>query len=162
MKRTPTPATAFPLRILYDGACPLCHLEMHKLKARDRSARLHLIDIADPHFDPAPWGASLANLNAVIHAVDAQGHTHRGVAALRLAYEAVGLGWVLRLSTWPLLAPAFDAAYRMFARHRQASSRALGPLLARLLDRPGRSDAQAPPVCGEGACRRGHVEGERS
>jgi len=36
----------------------------------------------------------------------------------RRAYGAVGLGWLLAPSRWPLLGRLFDAAYRWFARNR--------------------------------------------
>lgn len=149
-------ASIFPLSLLYDGSCPVCRLELHSLKERDHAHRLRLIDIAQPGFDAAAWGASLAEMNALLHAVDAHGVTHRGVAALRLAYGAVGLGWALRPTAWPLLAPAFDAAYRVFARHRIATSRLLSPLLTPLLQRQAmrqtaRIDEQMRR-CHEGAC----------
>jgi predicted DCC family thiol-disulfide oxidoreductase YuxK len=146
----------FPLSLLYDGSCSVCRLELHSLKERDHGNRLRLIDIAQPDFDAAAWGASLAEMNALLHAVDARGVTHRGVAALRLAYSAVGLGWALRPTAWPLLAPAFDAAYRVFARHRIVMSKLLSPLLAPLLARQEmrqmvRIEKQMRR-CHEGAC----------
>ncbi len=149
---TSTPTSSYPVHLLYDSACPLCRLEMHSLKARDHANRLRLVDIADPHFEPAAWGASLAEMDAVIHAVDAHGVTHRGVAALRLAYGAVGLGWALRPTAWPLLAPAFDAAYRVFARHRYVTSKLLSPLLAPLLAWQAVRIERQMRRCHEGAC----------
>ena len=49
---------------------------------------------------------------------------------LRLAYAAAGLGWLLRPTGFGPLRPAFDAAYRVFARNRKAISRALAPAIA--------------------------------
>jgi predicted DCC family thiol-disulfide oxidoreductase YuxK len=41
-----------------------------------------------------------------------------GMEVFRRAYAAVGLGWVLAPSRWPILGRGFDAAYRWFARNR--------------------------------------------
>jgi predicted DCC family thiol-disulfide oxidoreductase YuxK len=41
-----------------------------------------------------------------------------GVEVFRRAYAAVGLGWLVAPTRWPLLRPLADAAYRWFARNR--------------------------------------------
>ncbi len=38
-------SSIFPLRLLYDGSCPVCRLELHSLKERDHADKLRLIDI---------------------------------------------------------------------------------------------------------------------
>ncbi len=145
-------ASVYPLTLLYDGACPVCALEMDELRVRDEpTQRLRLIDISAPAFDAAPWGATQEELGALMHAVDAQGRTHRGVPALRLAYAAVGLGWLWAPTRWPLLRRVFDALYAAFARHRRGISRAAAPLIehiaaARMTRRMQR--------CAGGACKR--------
>lgn len=128
-------APTYPLHLLYDATCPMCRLEMHELAARDTQARLRLVDISAPAFDPAPWGATLAEMNALINAVDAAGITTTGVPALRLAYGAVGLSGWLEPTRWSLLAPLFNAGYRAFARHRYGISRVAAPLVDRIAAR---------------------------
>ncbi|HJW10589.1 MAG TPA: DUF393 domain-containing protein [Albitalea sp.] len=118
--------STYPLTVFYDAACPVCAFEMESLRARNRDGRLVFVDIAGPGFDPAPYGVSLAAMNAEIHAQRADGVMLRGVEVLRLAYAAVGLGWLLRPTGWAPLRPLFDAGYRVFARHRLAISRAAG------------------------------------
>jgi hypothetical protein len=85
-----------------------------------------------PGFDAACHGFTAAELDAAIHAVRADGSVVRGMPVLRLAYGAAGLGWLLRPTGVGPLRPAFDAAYRLFARHRKAISRALAPAIAAL------------------------------
>jgi predicted DCC family thiol-disulfide oxidoreductase YuxK len=51
---------------------------------------------------------------------------------LRLAYAAVGLGWVMRPTGWPLLLPLFDRMYAGFARHRYGFSATFAPAIERL------------------------------
>ena len=146
----------YPLHLLYDSACPVCRLEMHELAARDVHGRLRLVDIAAPGFDPTPWGATLEAMNARTHAVDAAGVTTIGVAALRLAYAAVGLGAWFEPTRWPLLAPLFEAGYSRFARHRYAIGRAARPLIdaiaARRASRRAASVHARMRACAEGAC----------
>ena len=126
--RTP----AYPVTLLYDGQCPVCSLEMDELRARDGGERLRFEDISAPGFDAARWGATAAQLDALLHAVDAVGHTVRGVPALRLAYSAVGLGRLWAPTAWPLLAPLADAGYAWFAHNRRGISRLAAPLIERI------------------------------
>ena len=123
-------ASDYPLKIFYDASCPVCAPEMDGLRARDRAARLELVDMSAPGFDAACHGFAPADLDAAIHAVRPDGSVVRGMPVLRLAYAAVGLGWLLRPTGFGPLRPAFDAAYRIFARHRKSISRALAPAIA--------------------------------
>jgi predicted DCC family thiol-disulfide oxidoreductase YuxK len=107
------------LTLLIDGECPLCRHEARLLGRLDRGrGRLALVDIADPDFDPAPLGRTLDDVMGSIHAVRPDGSLVTGMEAFRRAYAAVGLGWLLAPTAWPVLRPAFDAAYRFFAKHR--------------------------------------------
>lgn len=105
--------------ILIDGACPLCRREANLLRRMDAGrGRLALIDIADPAFDPAQFGRTHDDVMGTIHGVDRDGTVLTGVEVFRRAYAAVGWGWVLSWSAWPVLRPIADAAYRFFAKYR--------------------------------------------
>jgi predicted DCC family thiol-disulfide oxidoreductase YuxK len=106
------------LRLLYDGECPLCSREVAFLRRRDARARILFDDIASPDFDPARFGLDQASVMARIHGVLPDGRVIEGMEVFRRAYAAVGLGWVLAPSRWPLLGRVYDAAYRVFARNR--------------------------------------------
>jgi len=125
-------ASDYPLKIFYDASCPVCALEMDHLRTRDTAGRLELVDMSAPGFDAACHGFSAADLDAAIHAVRPDGSVVRGMPVLRLAYAAAGLGWLLRPTGVGPLRPAFDAAYRFFARNRKAISRTLAPAIAAL------------------------------
>ncbi len=122
----------FPLTLLYDGACPVCNLEMDNLKARNSAGQLKFVDISAPFFDTAPYGATLAQMNGLIHAQRPDGTLVVGVEVFRLAYGAVGLGHLTAPTGWPGLKPAFDTAYAVFARNRYGFSAAFMPLLERI------------------------------
>ena len=112
-------ATRPEFTLLYDGGCPLCSREVALLRRRDRGrGALGLVDIAAPGFDPARYGTDHATLMARIHGVLPDGTLVEGMEVFRRAYAAVGLGWLLAPSRWPLIGRGFDAAYRWFARNR--------------------------------------------
>lgn len=142
----------YPLTLLYDAACPVCALEMDHLRARNDAGRLVFIDISAPDFDAKPFGVTLTQLDAEIHAVRADGQLIKGVQVLRLAYEAVGLGWVMRATGWVPLRGVSDVAYRLFARHRRKISNLVAPLIAAVRAGRARQMAQRMQQCNAGQC----------
>jgi predicted DCC family thiol-disulfide oxidoreductase YuxK len=132
----------YPLTLLYDANCPVCALEMDHLRERDTLERLVFVNIAEPGFDPNRYGASLADMNAEIHAVAPGGRLLRGVEVLRLAYSAVGLGWVTHATGWPVMRPLFDLGYRLFAKHRMRFSAVFGPTILAVRQRRAKSRAR--------------------
>lgn len=143
----------YPLTLYYDAACPVCALEMDHLRVRDAGAgRLRFVDITAPGFDAQALGLNLEALHRQIHGRRADGQLISGVQVLRLAYEAAGLGWVLRPTAWAPLRGASELAYRLFARHRQRISRAAAPFIGCLRERRARQMALRVQACGDGAC----------
>jgi predicted DCC family thiol-disulfide oxidoreductase YuxK len=106
------------ITLLYDGACPLCSREVAMLRRRDRRGALGAVDIAAPGFDPGVYGLDQARVMARMHGVLPDGAIVEGMEVFRRAYAAVGLGWLLAPSRWPLVGRLFDAGYAWFARNR--------------------------------------------
>ena len=113
-------------KLLYDGECPICRREVRWLRRVDRHGRLDYEDIAAPDFDPARHGLTTEAVQGALHAILPDGRVMRAMAAVRTAYRAVGLGWLVAPTGWPLLRPLFDRLYRGFARHRLRIGRWLG------------------------------------
>ena len=88
------------------------------LRRLDRRRRLEFEDIAAPGFDPSRYGLDQATVMGRIHGVTAGGEVVRDMEVFRTAYRAVGLGWLLAPSRWPLFRGLFDRAYAVFARNR--------------------------------------------
>jgi len=88
----------------------------------DRDARLILVDISDPGFDPGPWGIGLAEFMYQMHVIDPKGKVFRGVEAFWAIWQAFPnstlLGLCGRLVRMPLINPAARICYRMFAAIR--------------------------------------------
>jgi predicted DCC family thiol-disulfide oxidoreductase YuxK len=130
------------LKLLYDGQCPFCRREVDWLKRRNRRLLLTFEDIADPQFDPAKYGLSRSQVNKELHGLLADGRVVRGMDAVRAAYRAIGLGWLVAPTSLPGVRQAADCLYAAFARNRIA----LGNIVGR--------------KCQHGACRRGTTRAE--
>jgi predicted DCC family thiol-disulfide oxidoreductase YuxK len=110
---------SWQVKVLYDGECPLCSREIRFLERRDRGrGRIAFEDIAAPGFDPAAYGLDAERVMARIHGVLPDGTVLEGVEVFRRAYAAVGLGWLVAPTRWPILRGLADRAYRVFARNR--------------------------------------------
>jgi len=110
----------------YDGECPFCRREVAWPRRRDRGGNLALEDIADPGFDPAQYGLTRKGGMGVLHCILPDGRVVRRVEAIRQAYRAVGLGWVVAPTRWPVVRWVLDGMYGIFARNRIRWGRLLG------------------------------------
>ncbi len=151
--------TIFPLTLFYDANCPVCALEMDHLRSRSTGEKLVFVDINTPGFDPSVYGVTLADMNAEIHGLCADGTLLRGIEVLRLAYEGAGIGWVLLPTGWRPVRPVFDVAYRLFARHRMTISKVAAPLIVMVRNWRAQKTVERMHQCQNGACA---VEAQQS
>ena len=114
------------VKLLYDGECPICRREIDWLKRRNRQMLLTFEDIADPQFDPGRYGLTREQVNRSLHGILANGKVVRGMAAVRHAYRAAGLGWLTAPTALPGIRWAADRLYAAFARRRYALGRITG------------------------------------
>lgn len=112
--------------LLYDRQCPFCRLEVEWLQRRDRRGRLAAIDISAAGFDPARFGLTLAAVHRRLHGMLADGTVIEGMPAIRAAWRAAGLGWVMAPTGWPVLRWFADLGYVVFARYRVPLGRLFG------------------------------------
>jgi predicted DCC family thiol-disulfide oxidoreductase YuxK len=107
------------IKVLIDGACPLCRREADFWRKLDRGRGcLALEDISAPEFDPTAYGLTRQQVMDQIHAVLPSGATIQGMEVFRRAYAAIGWGWLAAPTGWPVLRPVFDRLYTWFARNR--------------------------------------------
>jgi len=104
------------LCVIYDARCSLCAREAALLARLDRGrGRIRFRDL---WAGDLPAGLDRDAALARIHAVLPDGRLIEGMEVFRRAYAAVGLGWLLAPTAWPLLRPLADAGYALFARNR--------------------------------------------
>jgi len=118
--------TDWRFKLLYDGECPFCRREVRWLQRLNRHGHLAFEDVSLPEFDPELYRASREELFGVIHGVFPDGRIVRKVEVFRQAYRAVGLGWLLAPTGWPVLHWLFDGLYLLFARYRIPMGRLFG------------------------------------
>jgi predicted DCC family thiol-disulfide oxidoreductase YuxK len=107
------------IKILVDGACPFCRAEGNYLRLMDLGrGRIVVEDITSPQFDPAKCGLTFDDVMGQVHGILPNGRVVKGMEVLRRAYAAVGLGWMLAPTAWPILRPLSDACYHWVARNR--------------------------------------------
>lgn len=104
--------------VFYDGACPMCSAEIRTLRRWDKHQRLAMIDISAANFDVTAWPVTLAQMNEALHVRLPDGRWARGMAATRAIYRAIGRGWMVAFTGWPLVSRVCDAAYAWFAKRR--------------------------------------------
>jgi predicted DCC family thiol-disulfide oxidoreductase YuxK len=122
----PREPSAWDFQVLFDGQCPFCQIEARWLSRLNRRGRLSLVDITRPDFQPELYGRTMGQLMGSLHGVFPDGRMTQGVETFRQAYRAVGLGWLLAPTGWPILRPVFDFLYGIFARYRVRMGRLFG------------------------------------
>lgn len=146
-------ARAPEFTLLYDRECPFCRLEVEWLLRRDRTGRLAAIDIAAPEFDAGRFGLTRERVHARLHGVRADGTVVEGMGAIRAAWRAAGVGWVMAPTGWPVLRWFADLGYLLFARYRVPLGRLFGRGCADgACAVPGaRPDQKKPDICATNA-----------
>ena len=114
------PVTGWRVKMLYDGACPVCSREVRYLKRRAerRGAAVTFEDISDPQFDAQPYGVSQKQLHRRIHGQLADGTLIRDLEVFRRVYHELGLGWLLAWTRLPLVRHVANLGYTVFASMR--------------------------------------------
>lgn len=107
-----------PLKLFYDGQCPLCSREIEFLISLISPRKVEFIDISSPSFSTDGLGKTQAELMAEIHALEASGKWLKGMEAFRAVYAASPYGILGKLSALPGIRQVFDFIYAIFARNR--------------------------------------------
>ncbi len=110
------------IKLLYDGACPLCLREVNFLQIRDAGRGLiAFVDIADDRYSPAANGnIDFETAMGRIHAILPDGSVIKNVEVFRQVYEILGMGWVYAATRWPIVGPIVDWLYGVWAEWRLA------------------------------------------
>ncbi|CAB3761990.1 thiol-disulfide oxidoreductase DCC family protein [Paraburkholderia humisilvae] len=118
-------ASKASLTLYFDGNCPICIAEVHRLRRWDQHDQIRFIDIRQPDFDPTLLGVNLAALNRQLHGWTSDGHWVTGIDSIIAAYRLTGQGWRVAPLHAPLLHRASQVVYRLIAQNRMRISRLL-------------------------------------
>jgi predicted DCC family thiol-disulfide oxidoreductase YuxK len=112
----------YPLRVFYDGQCPVCNREIQRHLRHDDLGRLQAIDIAAPDFNATAYGLDAQRVHDVMHVLTADGHVFAEVDAFICIYSALpprlDRRFVIALLRMPPVRKCADIAYRIFAKNR--------------------------------------------
>jgi predicted DCC family thiol-disulfide oxidoreductase YuxK len=117
------------MTLYYDGRCPLCMAEIHMLQARNVQGLLRFVDVTAAGFDEAQHEISCTVALAQMHARLEDGSLLTGAAVFAEAYRRADLPKLAWLLSRPRLQPMWNRLYSLFAKHRHAISRYLGPAM---------------------------------
>lgn len=109
------------ITVWFDGKCGMCSREIAYYRRIAPEGRFFWLDVATT---PAPledYGISQADALLRLHAVDAAGRVHVGVAAFRVIWAELRWWNVLAVITGlPGVRQVAERAYEVFARRRFA------------------------------------------
>jgi predicted DCC family thiol-disulfide oxidoreductase YuxK len=115
-----TTSSTWKIKLLFDGACPLCVREVNFLKRKDGDRGLiKFVDIAAEDYDPAD-NADIDFETAMgrIHAVLPNREIVRDVEVFRQIYDILGIGWIYAVTKLPLVGSLADLLYGVWANYR--------------------------------------------
>lgn len=113
---------SWQIKLLYDGACPLCVREVNFLRKRDAGRGwVAFVDIADDDYSAeANGGVDFETAMGRIHAVLPDGTVIQNVEVFRRVYEILGMGWIYAATRWPVVGLVVDWIYELWADKRLA------------------------------------------
>jgi hypothetical protein len=89
-----------PLTVVYDSSNLASRLEVDKLKAKDTSGLMTLVDIASGG-KAEEHGCTTDAVRKTIHVRDADGKIFAGINAIDAMHDAIGLGGYFRFCRTP-------------------------------------------------------------
>ncbi len=109
------------LTIFYDGSCPLCSLEMDKLKRYDKDNLIALIDLHQEGFQTQYPNIDFDQAMRILHG-QYKGKLLLGLDVTHRAWTLVGAGfWVAPLA-FPVIKQVAHLCYLIMAKYRQPIS----------------------------------------
>jgi predicted DCC family thiol-disulfide oxidoreductase YuxK len=115
-----TTESTWKIKLLFDGACPLCVREVNFLKRKDDDRGLiKFVDIAAEDYNPAN-NANIDFETAMgrIHAVLPNGEIVQNVEVFRQIYDILGIGWIYTVTKLPVVGSLADMLYGIWADYR--------------------------------------------
>lgn len=132
--------SANTLVIFYDGHCPLCSLEMLKLKQWDTHNRIELVNLHQKNFNTLYPDISFDKAMKILHGYY-QGELLLGLNVTHRAWTLVGKGVFVAPLQFPMIKQLAHLVYLFVAKYRH-------PISQFMYKRLGIGKAQ----CNQGVC----------
>ena len=105
-------------KILYDGECSICRVEISILRRFAKKENLEYVDITSPNYDPNLYnGITYEQAMKEMHVIN-DNTVYLKADAIRKMYDSVGLNWISNISRLPIISPFCDKLYVKFAEYR--------------------------------------------
>ena len=139
---------SWKIKLLYDGACPLCLREVRFLQKRDAGRGLvAFVDIADDNYNSQEHGGiDFETAMGRIHAILPDGSAIANVEVFRQLYDILGIGWVYAATRWPVIGFLVNRLYEFWADRRLAIT-GRANLKTLVAERQKRLEKQSQPRC---------------
>ena len=116
------PTIQYPLRVFYDGQCPVCNAEIHRHIRHDVHQHLQAINIAAPDFNATAYGLDPQHVHDVMHVLTPDGLELKGVDAFVCIWNALPARpdrrILIALLRIPPVRKLADIVYLAFAQNR--------------------------------------------
>lgn len=112
------------LTIFYDGKCPLCSLEMQKLKRCDHKDLIVLVNLHQDNFDTLFPHINLDKALQILHG-EYQGKLLLALDVTHRAWTLVGRGALVAPLQFPVVKQIAHRGYLMLAKYRYPISQCL-------------------------------------
>ncbi|MGJ8681680.1 thiol-disulfide oxidoreductase DCC family protein [Paraglaciecola sp.] len=112
------------LTIFYDGHCPLCSLEMDKLKRYDKLDRIVLVNLHQENFSREYPDIDTNKAMQILHG-RYQGKTLLALDVTHRAWTLVGKGVFVAPLSFPIIRQIAHLGYLLLAKYRQPISECL-------------------------------------
>jgi predicted DCC family thiol-disulfide oxidoreductase YuxK len=113
--------TSEKLTIFYDGNCPLCGLEMQKLKAHDSHNLITLENLHQENFEEVFPAISFDKAMNILHG-QFQGKILLGLNVSHRAWTLVGKGALVAPLQFPVIKQLSHGVYLLLAKYRHPIS----------------------------------------
>jgi predicted DCC family thiol-disulfide oxidoreductase YuxK len=112
------------LIIFYDGNCPLCTLEMHKLKRYDKNGLIRLENLHQENFATLFPTVDTNKAMKILHGFY-QGKTLLALDVTHRAWTLVGRGALVAPLQFPVVKQLAHVGYKLLAKYRHPISNCL-------------------------------------
>ncbi|XP_048728758.1 uncharacterized protein LOC125646476 isoform X2 [Ostrea edulis] len=107
-------------KVLYDGECPICMIEINFLKKYfNKEGKVEFVDITKGSYKPEDHsGVTYQEAIGNMHVIGENNQVYKKMDGIREMYRGVGLKGFAKFTEMPVIRPVSDRMYDIFAANR--------------------------------------------